>query len=75
MVHLLRDLKQSQHYHKPAGEWPAFSKQLKWLIRDSIRQSKRRKELSSEAFASRRRLNVRLQELLEQPWEQRLAPA
>jgi transposase len=71
LPHLLRDLKRTQHYHKPGGDWPAFSKQLKRLIRDSIRLSKRRKELSAKAFTSRRqRLDVRLQELLEQPWEQ-----
>ncbi len=42
LPHLLRDLKRTQHYHKPGGDWPAFSKQLKRLIRDSIRLSKRR---------------------------------
>src|SRR5512147_3191491 len=74
LPHLLRDLKRTQHYHKPGGDWPAFSKQLKRLIRDSIRLSKRRKELSAEAFTSRRqRLDVRLRELLAQPWEQRHA--
>jgi transposase len=74
LPHLLRDLKRTQHYHKPSGDWSAFSKQLKRLIRDSIRLSKRRKEVSAAAFASRRRrLDVRLQELLEQPWEQRHA--
>jgi transposase len=71
LPHLLRDLKRTQHYHKPEGDWPAFSKQLKRLIRDSIRLSKRRKELSAEAFASRRRrLERRLRDLLAQPWEQ-----
>ncbi len=74
LPHLLRDLKRTQHYHKPGVDWPVFSKQLKRLIRDSIRLGKRRKELSAEAFASRRRrLDVRLRELLEQPWEQRHA--
>ncbi len=74
LPHLLRDLKRTQHYHKPGGDWPAFSKQLKRLIRDSIRLSKRRSELSAKAFASRRRrLDLRLHELLAQPWEQRHA--
>ena len=74
LPHLLRDLKRTQHYHKPGGDWPAFSKQLKRLIRDSIRLGKRRKELSAEAFASRRgRLDARLREMLAQPWEQRHA--
>ncbi len=74
LPHLLRDIKRTQHYHKPGDDWPAFSKRLKRLIRDSIRLSKRRKELPGEAFASRRRrLEARLQDLLAQPWEQRHA--
>ncbi len=74
LPHLLRDLKRTQHYHNPGEDWPAFSKQLKRLIRDSIRLSKRRKELPAKSFTSRRRrLDVRLSELLAQPWEQRHA--
>jgi transposase len=74
LPHLLRDLKRTQHYHKPEGDWPAFSEQLKRLMRDSIRLSKRRRELSAERFASRRhRLDGRLHELLAQPWENRHA--
>lgn len=74
LPHLLRDLKRTQHYHKPEGDWPEFSKRLKRLIRDSIRLSKRRKDLSAEVFASRRRrLDTRLGDLLAQPWEQRHA--
>jgi transposase len=74
LPHLLRDLKRTQHYHKPGGDWPAFSKQLKRLIRDSLRLSKRRRELSAERFASRRRrLERRLRALLAQPWEDRHA--
>jgi transposase len=72
LPHLLRDLKRTQHYHKPEGDWPAFSKRLKRLIRDAIRLSKRRSELSAAAFASRRdRLQRRLGELLAEPWENR----
>jgi transposase len=74
LPHLLRDLKRTQHYHNPGGDWPAFSKPLKRLIRDSIRLSKRRAELSAEQFASRRqRLQCRLSDLLAQPWEERHA--
>ena len=65
-------MKRTQHYHKPGGDWPAFSKQLKRLIRDSIRLRKRRGELSGERFASRRqRLQQRLHELLAQEWKER----
>jgi hypothetical protein len=74
LPHLLRDLKRTHHYHKPGGDWPSFSKQLKRLIRDSIRLSKRRKGPSAKAFASRRqRPDGRLHELLARPWEQRHA--
>jgi transposase len=74
LPHLLRDIKRTQHYHAPGGDWPAFSKQLRRLIRDSLRLSKRRKELSVEHFASRRaRLGGRLHELLAQPWQERHA--
>src|SRR5512135_215317 len=74
LPHLLRDLKRTQHYHKPDGDWPAFSKQLRRLIRDAIRLSKRRRDLSAERFRSRRgRLEERLRALLAQPWENRHA--
>jgi transposase len=74
LPHLLRDIKRTQHYHQPDGDWPAFSKQLKRLIRDSIRLSKRRRELPTERFASRRgRLEDRLRELLARPWGNRHA--
>ena len=47
---------------------------MKRLIRDSLRLSKRRKELSAERFASRRiRLGDRLRELLAQPWKEKHA--
>jgi transposase len=74
LPHLLRDLKRTQHYHKPGGDWPEFSKQLKRLIRDSFRLSKQRGELSAERFASRRqRLQKRLHDLLTQEWKERHA--
>ena len=74
LPHLLRDLKRTQHYHKPEGDWPTFSKQLKRLIRDALRLNRRRRELPPERFASRRgRLEDRLRALLAQPWEERHA--
>jgi hypothetical protein len=74
LPHLLRDLKRTQHYHEPGGDWPAFSKRLKRLIRDALRLSKRRRELTAEHFAARRRrLEDRLRGLLAEPWEERHA--
>jgi hypothetical protein len=74
LPHLLRDLKRTTHYHKPGGDWPAFAKALKRLIRDALRLSKRRHELSGERYAARvARLKRRLSALLAQPWEQKHA--
>jgi transposase-like protein len=74
LPHPLRDLKRTQHYHHPGGDWPAFSKQLRRPIRDSIRLSKRRRESPAERFTSRRRRSAeRLHELLARPWEERHA--
>ena len=74
LPHLPRDIERTQHYHHPGDDWPAFSKQLKRPIRDPLRLSKRRKELSAERFASRRvRLGDRLRELLAQPWKEKHA--
>src|SRR5512135_43908 len=74
LPHLVRDFKRTEHYHHPGGDWPAFSKQLRRLIRDSIRLSKRRPELPAERFASRRRrLAVRLHEVLARSWVERHA--
>ncbi len=71
---LLRDLKRTSHYHNPGADWPAFAKALKRLIRDALRLSKRRRELSAERFAARvARLKHRLQALLAQPWEHKHA--
>jgi transposase len=74
LPHLLRDLKHTTHYHNPGEDWPAFSQQLKRLIRDSIRLSKRRPELTEASFASRRqRLDARLRAIIEYPWKNRHA--
>ena len=49
--------------------WPAFAKKLRRLVGDAIRLW-RQEGLSSETFASRRqRLDERLDELIETPWE------
>jgi len=72
LPHLLRDLKRTQHYHNPGGDWPDFSKQLKRLIRDSLRLHKQRAELPTERFASRREtLQIRLKSLLTRSWEEK----
>jgi transposase-like protein len=74
LPHLLRDLKRTQHYHRPGGDWPAFAKKLKRLIRDALRLARRRHGLPAERFDRlRQRLQGRLDGLLAQPWEQKHA--
>jgi transposase len=74
LPHRLRDIKRTPHHHPPGDDRPAFSKQSRRLIRDSLRLSERPKELSAERFAWRRtRLGDRLRELLAQPWREKHA--
>jgi transposase len=69
LVHLLRDFVTVEKYKRPGKHWPAFAKKTRRLIRDAIRLSKRG-DLSAEGFASRRaRLDGRLQDLIETPWQ------
>jgi transposase len=70
LVHLLRDLQHVERYTSPGQDWPTFAKKLRRLVGEAIRLWRKRNELLSEMYASRRRcLSVRLQELIEQPWE------
>jgi len=70
LVHLLRELEHTTKYKSPGEHWPAFSKKLRRLIGDAIRLWRRKEELSAETYASRRdRLAVRLQQLIDTPWE------
>jgi len=70
LVHLLRELEQTDRYKSPGEHWPAFAKRLRRLIGDAIRLARARAELSPERFASRRRrLDARLAELIEWPWQ------
>jgi len=67
LPHLLRELKKVQHYHRPGGDWPDFSKQLKRLLRDGLRL---RRAGPGIAYPSeRQRLEQRLQRLIDTPWQ------
>lgn len=69
LVHLLRDLKQTEKYKSPGTDWPVFAKKLRRLIGDAIRLWRRQDELSEETFASRRaRLTARLDALINADW-------
>jgi transposase len=69
LVHLLRDFLTVEQYKRPGPHWPEFAKKAKRLIYDAIRLGKRN-DVTADEFASRRvRLDVRLQELIDTPWE------
>jgi len=57
-------------YRKPPGRhWPAFAKKLRRLLGDAIRLWRRREQLPKTTYASRRRrLEIRLQQLIDTPW-------
>jgi hypothetical protein len=68
LVHLLRDLEQVERYKSPGTDWAAFAKKLRRLVGDAIRLWRRQDELASETYASRRRrIAMRLEELIETP--------
>ena len=70
LVHLLRDLEQVEKYKSPGKNWPVFAKKLRRLLADAIRLWRKREELSSDTYASRRqRLTARLAEMIETDWK------
>ncbi len=70
LVHLLRELEQTEKYKSPSKYWPEFAKKLRRLIGDAIRLWYRQDELSPEAYASRKDcLHRRLAEMIDAPWE------
>lgn len=70
LVHLLRELEQTEKYKSPGKHWPEFAKKLRRLIGDAIRLWRRQDELSPEAYASRKdRLHQRLAEMIDAPWK------
>jgi len=70
LVHLLGELKKVSMYKDSGGDWAAFSKKLKRLLRDSIRLWKRREQLDQQLYARRRKLiELRLRELIEAQWD------
>ena len=70
LVHLLRDLEHVDQYKSPSRQWQAFAKMLRRLVGDAIRLGYQRAEFSAETYASRRgRLDMRLQKLIDTPWQ------
>jgi transposase len=74
LVHLLRELERVWKYKDPGGDWPAFSKKLKRLLRDAIRLRKSKEELETAPYQQRcERLEQRLQLILEHGWSNKEA--
>ena len=71
LAHLLRDLEHVEHYRKADGDWPAFAKKLRRLLRDAIRLWKRDQVPEAEYASKRARLDQRLTDLIEGDWEHR----
>lgn len=69
LVHLLRELEQTEKYKSPGANWPAFAKKLRRLLADAIRLWRRKAETPIEEYASRRaRFATRLQALIDADW-------
>jgi transposase len=70
LVHLLRELEQTEKYKSPGPHWAAFAKKLRRLLGDAIRLWRSQGELSGEAYDSRRqRLETRLAEMIATDWQ------
>jgi transposase len=70
LPHLLRDMHNVKKRKDSSGDWDAFSKRLKRLLRDAMRLRGRREELAAEKYASLRNgIERRLTRLLEEPWK------
>ncbi len=71
LLHLLRDMKRTGVSHKTL-EWMAFSKKLKRLVKDALRLSVRRSQLSPEVYITRcRKIHCRLRKLITGPYKDR----
>src|SRR4029077_10393400 len=69
LVHLLRDLEFVEQYKRPGPGWDPFAKKLRRLLRDAIRLWKRDAVPAAEYASRRAQIDVRLHELLAEPWE------
>jgi transposase len=74
LVHLLRELERVWKYKDHGGDWPAFSKKLKRLIRDAIRLRKSKDELDEATYQRRcERMEQRLRLIREYGWSNKEA--
>lgn len=74
LVHLLRELERVAKYKDSGGDWPAFSKKLKRLLRDAIRLRKSKEELEAATYLRRcEQMEKRLQLILKHGWSNKEA--
>lgn len=74
LVHLLRELERVAKYKDHGGDWPAFSKKLKRLIRDAIRLRKSKEALDATGYQRRcERMEKRLRLILAHGWSNKEA--
>lgn len=70
LSHLLGDLKKVAKYKDKSGDWSAFSKRLKRLLRDGMRLRGRKSVMKTQEYAHRsKRLEARLDTLLVATWQ------
>lgn len=66
----LGELKKVAAYKESGGDWTAFSKKLKRLVRNAIRLWKQREDYDPVTYHSRRqRIDVRLRQLIADEWD------
>ena len=74
LVHLLRELEQTEKYKSPGKSWEPFAKKLRRLLADAIRLWKGKSVMPPQTYASRReRLDQRLESLIETDWNNQQA--
>jgi len=69
LVHLFRELKKIEQYKDSSGDWPAFAKKFKRLMKDALRLEKR-SDIGMEKFDSlKNRLFLRLDNIIQRQWK------
>lgn len=72
-VHLFRELEQVLLYKDTSGDWGAFSKKLRRLLRDALRLSKKDGVRPEEYTSAKERFLSRLDDLLTASWQNKNA--
>jgi len=69
LVHLFREMEKVEQHKDTSQDWPAFRKKLRRLMRDALRL-KAREDVGLRKYTSlKERLYLRLDKILNRPWE------